>query len=631
MTELEKKPYCALKTVPLFALDSRHQKRQSPIFAADFAEASEPDFEFTPREPLHWWYAAIKPRREEITEEAGPSSDAFHWKRLPPAAIVPLDQNNRVIRLVPEQLERPFNVVTRYLIGVSADGETRPERDASVSYDPGTLVPVTPVRVDGTGSSSHPPHAVEVTMSRTKVPRTKDEILWVVIRNSANSLGFNAYQDFMDGVFANSGFDRAASHERRSVVKALELPGEPFLFSGLDAYRVLRIATEIFVMSRCGVVRPPPLHPDPVEEEARFGHNLPGKFEEMWEQYLVPLGNGDGRYARILPYLDLIRRKLGDIGAVRTSFASIVDRQAGLLQEKLVHPVLLETIWSYWMEEAMLVQSFNSILRRFQNVRSNGERDPLAQLELDPLRPVNNLLWGYVQDEQSRLSVLRRAHEYDHQYGFTLHGKALAELRTADRRSKFLEAFHNLLWKCTHFYSQDDDTTVIADGFPILNALKETHYLLAQGAHNQFGNLPATARQEMLMQQWILSRPEMREFLGARVMAAYPESWMDRVDAVKTLKGWTDTSVVHFRDLAVFGEQILLSIRWGAWSTINDPNNAANWARYWRAEVQGYMHGYRAATGVDLTADITDQRQAETRYLPPSIHLRNRLAAQVSR
>ena len=171
---------------------------------------------------------------------------------------------------------------------------------------------------------------------------------------------------------------------------------------------------------------------------------------------------------------------------------------------------------------------------------------------------------------------------------------------------------------------------MIADAFPVLNALKETHYLLAQGAHNQFGNLPSQARQEMLMQQWILSRPEVREFLGTRVMVPYAESWMDRVDSVKTLKGWTDTSVVHFRDLATFGEQILLSIRWGAWSTINDPSNAANWARYWRAEIQGYVHAYRVATSVDLTTDITDQRAAETRFLPPSVHLRNRLLTQAS-
>jgi len=105
---------------------------------------------------------------------------------------------------------------------------------------------------------------------------------------------------------------------------------------------------------------------------------------------------------------------------------------------------------------------------------------------------------------------------------------------------------------------------------------------------------------------------------------------MDRVDAVKTLKGWTDTSVVHFRDLAVFGEQILLSVRWGAWSTVDDPNSASNWARYWRAEVQGYIHAYRAATSVDLTTDITDQRQAEARFLAPSVHLRNRLLTQAA-
>ncbi len=31
-----------------------------------------------------------------------------------------------------------------------------------------------------------------------------------------------------------------------------------------------------------------------------------------------------------------------------------------------------------------------------------------------------------------------------------------------------------------------------------------------------------------------------------------------------------------------------------------EPEQAANWARYWRPEVQGYIHAYRAVTGVDL-------------------------------
>jgi len=111
-------------------------------------------------------------------------------------------------------------------------------------------------------------------------------------------------------------------------------------------------------------------------------------------------------------------------------------------------------------------------------------------------------------------------------------------------------------------------------------------------------------------------------------MVAYPERWMDRVDAMKTLQGWTDTSVLHFRNLGAFGEQILLSIRFGAWSTVNDPMQAANWARFWRAELQGYIHAYRAVTGVDVTVDIADSRMATDRYLQPSVHLRNRLSMQ---
>ena len=89
-------------------------------------------------------------------------------------------------------------------------------------------------------------------------------------------------------------------------------------------------------------------------------------------------------------------------------------------------PCLLELIWSYWHEEGMLVQAVNTLTRRFQNLRAPGDRDPLAHFELDPLRPLNNILWGYIQDEQHRLSLNRRAYEYDHHYGMTLIGRAAA-------------------------------------------------------------------------------------------------------------------------------------------------------------------------------------------------------------
>ena len=66
----------------------------------------------------------------------------------------------------------------------------------------------------------------------------------------------------------------------------------------------------------------------------------------------------------------------------------------------------------------------------------------------------------------------------------------------------------------------------------------------------------------------LLARPEIRAFLPSRSAVAYPEPWMGPVDAMKKLQAWTDTSSLHFRNLAVFGERILLSIRFGDWNSV---------------------------------------------------------------
>jgi hypothetical protein len=302
----------------------------------------------------------------------------------------------------------------------------------------------------------------------------------------------------------------------------------------------------------------------------------------------------------------------------------------GVLPSRL-EPTFIELIWSYWHEEGMLVQTLNAISLRFQNKRLGPGRDPLAHLELDPLRPLNNLLWGYIQDEHNRLTIARRAYEYQHEYGLTIYGRAVPKMLPADRRSMFIEAFHNLLHLASIFYKEQSDTMVIADVFPLLNSLKEVHLVLAEGAHNQFGDLPWTSRVEMLLQKWLLSRPEIREFLGGRIMVPYQEAWMGIVDSMKALQGWGDVSVRYFHDLAIFGEQLLLSIRYGNWSQINDDQSARNWANYWRFAVQGYIHAYRAVTGVDLASARESQRLTPESYVQPSVHLRKRLAASQRR
>jgi hypothetical protein len=447
--------------------------------------------------------------------------------------------------------------------------------------------------------------SVQVQLTRATATATTDQALWAYIRASTDAVAYKRYAEFIDDVLCCEAGNEGLP---RTKVAPNSLP-----FPRVEAYALLKAATEVFLMINCGIDKRH--HFDAASESARF--NRPVNGLEIDDEFAKYVGR-DG----VLPYMDIIRAKLGGVPVRDDNNLGV--RCHSILRDKLRNPCMLELIWSYWHDEAMLAQTMNAVSMRFQNRRStvNGERDPLANLELDPLRPLNNFLWGYIQDEQHRLSVLRRAYEYDHHYGITLEGKAVRRLRPADSRSKFLEAFHTLLHLCWEFFKQDDDTTVVADGFPVLNGLKEVHLLLTQGGGNQYGDLPWTARQEMMMQQWLLARPEMREFLQGRIMVAYVEPWMDRVDAMKSLQGWTDTNVSHFRDLGVFGEPILLSVRYGAWSTIFDPNHAANWARYWRPEVQGYQHAYRAVTGVELRAAGTPDAT------PPSVHLRNRLAAQ---
>ncbi|MEU5844560.1 hypothetical protein [Rhodococcus sp. NPDC047139] len=267
---------------------------------------------------------------------------------------------------------------------------------------------------------------------------------------------------------------------------------------------------------------------------------------------------------------------------------------------------MVELIWNYWVEEGMLVQTLNRILARFQNRIVGSGRDPLARFSVNPLLPLRSLMWGIAESERERLTVRRRAAEYEYQYGLHLVGHAVPpRATTVERRTQFLEAFHNLLNATHHFYKEHDDKTVEADAFPLLSSLRELHLVLAYGANNQFADLPLTARREMIVMQCTLAQPEMREFLGGRTMVPYEEGWMDRVDTMKSLQGWSDVSISHFFDLAVHGEKLLLSVRHGRWNDADmDREDAENWALRSRNSVQRYIYAYRSVTGADLSVGV---------------------------
>lgn len=454
----------------------------------------------------------------------------------------------------------------------------------------------------------------DINVLNPVLPKSPLVVLFNSIEDSTNRISFTLYNDYVNRIFCQDG----NTDEKFKVFS-----NKRFLpFNDTDSYRMLKVATEAFLMLNAGVCCEIDNKGDDEEgiknilskKGIHFAASDNEHFSKLWKEYLV-----DEKGMMVLPYLYLIRQKFGDIGITTTWIDDQIERELckcgieqsklalecfGIVRQRLICPLFLELIWSYWQEEGMLVQSMNAVTMRFQNMKTpGGGRDPLAEMEISHLRPLNNVLWGYVQDQQHMLSVQRRAYEYDHHYGITLQGKAIPTLNSADSRTRFLEAFHGLLNITSKYYVDTANKLVEPDAFPLLNALRDVHFVIAEGMHNQYGDLPTTARMEMLMQQWIFARAEFREFLPGRAAIPFTEPWMDRVASMNKLQGWTDTSPIHFDYLAKYGEQILLSIRFGDWSSQNRTRqDAAIWANYFRNQIQGYIHSYKTATGVDLSA-----------------------------
>jgi hypothetical protein len=485
---------------------------------------------------------------------------------------------------------------------------------------PPSLSDTTVIEVQG-----RPRGPLEVQLQPTASQPTPDQALWAAIRNRTAAISFPRYQRFIDHLLCeNDKFSIGMQTMKQALISQGD--GRPLSIFGPHAYTILKFATQIFLVLECGVAISTQ---DPFgnEDKSLFAdEHEPIRFEDpgvsvgvLQERLKEYLG---GPSDQVLPYLERILKTFVGLDREVSPYCE------GILKYRLTAPSLIELIWSYWLEEGMLVQTMNAIAWRFQNRRGSA-KDPLVELEFDALRPLNNILWGYIQDEHNRLTVPRRAYEYQHHYGLSLQGKAVADIFPADSRSKFIEAFHNLLYRANQFHKEDRDTTLFADGFPLLNALKEVHLILAEGAHNQFGDLTWTARGEMLIMQWMLARPEMREFLRGRYMVPYQETWMGAVDSMKRLQGWTDTSITHFHELAMTGERILLSIRYGDWTDINSiEEQAKNWARNSKPEIQRYLHSYQTVTGINLTADTTEAQDGMGRLTQPSALLQRRLRMQ---
>jgi len=408
---------------------------------------------------------------------------------------------------------------------------------------------------------------------------TSDLFLWGLIKHNSDNCSFEKFSNYIDskGYYKNNYRKNGRIKNYDQILKLgdnflfkknLELPVDFETIINIIKNRKVKIADEkIFIES--------------------LKDNYPQIKKRRTIPYLAELNKDNPGILKNLP---------------RRDFQTIEEN------EKIIEPMQVELIWSYWHEEAMLIQTMKAISLRFQNAFSPTSRNQLMNFTTDPLKPLSNIIWDFIKTEDNYLTVKRRAFEYDQQYGLKLYGKVVNGIKSVDSRSKFLEAFHSLLHICSNFFKEMDDRMKDPDAFPIRNALRELHLVLAEGGTNQYGDLPWTAKVEMFAIKYILSQPEMENFLRGRPMVIQKEKWMNTVDTMKKIQGWDHTSSTHYYELADKGEQILLSVRFGNW---NDPeigsSEAENWASFWRQDIQAYIHAYRTVTGVDLTKGVNTE------------------------
>ena len=264
---------------------------------------------------------------------------------------------------------RLIEVVDDSVEGVSHTGEDTP----SVFEGESEPIDVLP-RPFADGDS------VGVQLRRTAVAPTKDQALWVAIRNSTNAIGFDNYSRFLEVVLCGESPELANSRLRsgdtrnklRKVQRRQALP-----FTNVERYRLLKAATEVFLMIHSGVDLDDFSGVNLSEESRRLNRTVqPGDLEAEIREYLVAVATGRGDLLKVLPYLGLIRLQLRDVAIVGIDDGDGEAAQVchGIIAERLTNPCFLELLWSYWHDESGLVQTLAAITWRFQNRTTGSTR-----------------------------------------------------------------------------------------------------------------------------------------------------------------------------------------------------------------------------------------------------------------
>lgn len=184
----------------------------------------------------------------------------------------------------------------------------------------------------------------EVRLSRAGIVSTNDEVFWTAIKSKR--LDFNIYKNFINDILCNknSNFLGDTTNIERTGFKNRS----PFI--GVSDYSILKFATEAYMLKMFGI------------DNTHLNNYLTQN--------------------SILPYYEDILAKLDDVLVINKVSPNYCDED---VNKKLKNPFLIELIWSYWMEQGMLVQTMNLISMRFQNMRVGRDADLMTRFDADPL------------------------------------------------------------------------------------------------------------------------------------------------------------------------------------------------------------------------------------------------------
>src|SRR4051794_18635976 len=132
--------------------------------------------------------------------------------------------------------------------------------------------------VEGAGGDTEPvrvtvPDAVDVKLTGAAIGATSDQALWVAIRGSARALAFQPYADYINNVLCAT--TQPPTLPAVAPRHTAEPPNKAF---GIDAYQLLRAATEAYVLAHCGGGVTITGY-NQLDENSRFGGKAPNSTE----------------------------------------------------------------------------------------------------------------------------------------------------------------------------------------------------------------------------------------------------------------------------------------------------------------------------------------------------------------